>query len=759
MKNIATDSNLEDIWSVCINEVMIGVQMEKKAQTKKSVSMMNKSFKALLNCKRNSIVAGLSISLLIFSSVDALNIGEARSQSYLGQPLSIFVPVTDESEIVDINQLVIGQPNTAQLRELNVNTQTSNLAYQVISNGVEKGILITTSTPFNEPFIDVGVKVDYKGVSKLRKLTALIDLQPLTGSNTEVGTPLVAQTGNSSSELVSNSSSAGSNTSGQDNNANSGLVTYSSELMGPYDWAQAGVIPEKFGPVLEGQSLWRVARRINESMNVSIDQMMWALFRENPQAFSTDNVNSLQSGSILTIPEESFVREVTELGAVRLLSAQSSETNTNAEQQYVVDDESSDPVVSIEESTAVSNTLQVEQAANSSFNETARTESNQNDVTTDTTTNELNDGSSSVVSLSELDIVEELRNEISYLNKQLIAQQERIQTLEQSLAIAQALNNTVDSESSDVTSNLEATVSELNSENPTEETASSLENAPVIVDQPSIINERLEQPVDNSSIIEQPVDNSSIIEQSVVDASSIVEASPVVSEPSSSSQTTEAEPTFAATATSEKSNTSLTSWIFGGLVLLLLGVAFIARNRLIPAVLKLFGNKYEYEEDSSVFGSITEKRITRRDLSELTTPDVASRHVDPDVISTTNNNKDEFEDFEDYSFFVDDEELMDVEELSFPDRIKQLIDSGDYDEAKKTVSFATVANVDEHDINIYMLKIFAAESDRESFDKLFDKVHANIDEYDAESQLVIAELQSEMAIGKVINFGSDQIAS
>ena len=101
---------------------------------------------------------------------------------------------------------------------------------------------------------------------------------------------------------------------------------------------------------------------------------------------------------------------------------------------------------------------------------------------------------------------------------------------------------------------------------------------------------------------------------------------------------------------------------------------------------------------------------------------------------------------------------MDVEELSFSDRIMQLIDSGDYDEAKKTLNFATAANVDDHEINVSMLKIFAAEEDRESFDKLFDRIHANIEEYDAESQLIVAELQSEMAIGKVINFDSDQMA-
>jgi len=102
---------------------------------------------------------------------------------------------------------------------------------------------------------------------------------------------------------------------------------------------------------------------------------------------------------------------------------------------------------------------------------------------------------------------------------------------------------------------------------------------------------------------------------------------------------------------------------------------------------------------------------------------------------------------------------MDVEELSFPDRIKQLIDSGDYDEAKKTVDFAKVADVNEHDINVYLLKIFSAEGDRESFNKLFDKIHANIEHYDAEAQLIVAQLQSEMAIGQVVNFNTDKIAS
>jgi len=100
--------------------------------------------------------------------------------------------------------------------------------------------------------------------------------------------------------------------------------------MGPYDWAKAGAIPEKFGAVLDGQSLWRVARRISPAMNVSNNQMMWALYQANPHAFSSSSIESLRAGTFLTIPAATEVASVSDVQAKRLLAELSNANQSTA---------------------------------------------------------------------------------------------------------------------------------------------------------------------------------------------------------------------------------------------------------------------------------------------------------------------------------------------------------------------------------------------------------------------------------------------
>ena len=727
--------------------------MEIKHTKLQPFASVDNSIKRIFKHKVTSVAAGLSISLLTFSSVEALNIGEAKTQSYIGQPLSIFVPVTDSSSIIDLNQLVVSKPNAAQLNELNVSSQTNELLFKVVTNGVEKGILITSIQPFNEPYIDLGVQINYRGVTRLRKLTALIDLQPLVGESNIVGSPLVSQAGNTGSEfaesVVSNDVVSTNVVSNVVSIVNQGgnSRTYSNEIMGPYDWAQAGAIPAKFGPVLDGQSLWRVARRINESMNVSIDQMMWALYRANPQAFSADDVTSLQAGSVLTIPEESFVREVTELGAVRLLSAQSSApASLELDSETVVETVKTDPVVA----PVSEETIETIPSLNTT------------------------EQSDNTVSLSELNTIDELKNQVSLLTQQLEAQTDRIKELEDRLAISESVNNTLTSSLESVTAQENPSVTETDvviSESQVQlietpeitEASLSSSSAEEVVAEEVVAEEVVAEAVVAEAVVAEAVVAEAVVAEAVVAEAVVAEA--VVAEAVVAEEVV-AEEVVAEEVVSEATSTNTTaqnswltkfksfSWplILGGLAALL-GLLFLGKKLI-------FGNKSIAEEHESLRGDIEQFAQEEFDVEpqQVEQQDAGEVVADESAGSEEFEEFEGFEDFEDYSFFVDDEELMDVEELSFSDRIMQLIDSGDYDEAKKTLNFATAANVDDHEINVSMLKIFAAEEDRESFDKLFDRIHANIEEYDAESQLIVAELQSEMAIGKVINFDSDQMA-
>ena len=58
-----------------------------------------------------------------------------------------------------------------------------------------------------------------------------------------------------------------------------------------------------FGPTKPGSTLADVADQLLPSERITIAQMMWALYRKNPEAFTNKNINSLKPRSLLNVPE------------------------------------------------------------------------------------------------------------------------------------------------------------------------------------------------------------------------------------------------------------------------------------------------------------------------------------------------------------------------------------------------------------------------------------------------------------------------
>ncbi len=58
----------------------------------------------------------------------------------------------------------------------------------------------------------------------------------------------------------------------------------------------------EYGPVASGETLWEIATTTRPNEAITLNQMMLALLRANPQAFYQDNVNTLKRGAILRIP-------------------------------------------------------------------------------------------------------------------------------------------------------------------------------------------------------------------------------------------------------------------------------------------------------------------------------------------------------------------------------------------------------------------------------------------------------------------------
>jgi pilus assembly protein FimV len=76
--------------------------------------------------------------------------------------------------------------------------------------------------------------------------------------------------------------------------------------------------------VKDGDTLYRIAKS-NQRANVSLDQMLVALFRNNPNAFVGDNMNRLKAGAVLNVPSSDQANQVTTADAKEVIRAQSAD--------------------------------------------------------------------------------------------------------------------------------------------------------------------------------------------------------------------------------------------------------------------------------------------------------------------------------------------------------------------------------------------------------------------------------------------------
>ncbi|MDY0022574.1 FimV/HubP family polar landmark protein, partial [Arenimonas caeni] len=77
-----------------------------------------------------------------------------------------------------------------------------------------------------------------------------------------------------------------------------------------------------YGPVADGQTLWTIADANRPDPAVTVNQMMLAIQRANPEAFIDDNINQLKRGAVLRIPAGEEALQIGQAEAAQLVRAQ-----------------------------------------------------------------------------------------------------------------------------------------------------------------------------------------------------------------------------------------------------------------------------------------------------------------------------------------------------------------------------------------------------------------------------------------------------
>jgi pilus assembly protein FimV len=173
-------------------------------------------------------------------------------------------------------------------------------------------IKITSHSPVNEPYLDFLVELNWPSGRLTRGYTVLLD-PPEVASQSLYRQATVAPSTPASAAVKDADAGVGEG-------AAAGTETETGEGDGK---AAANASGEAVGEhvVKPGENLRRIAQA-NLPAGVTIEQMLAALYRNNPEAFSGNNMNRLRAGAVLKIPSAENATSITPAEAKQTFQTQ-----------------------------------------------------------------------------------------------------------------------------------------------------------------------------------------------------------------------------------------------------------------------------------------------------------------------------------------------------------------------------------------------------------------------------------------------------
>lgn len=238
------------------------------------------------------------VSLLIPASGYSLGIGELKLHSALNQKLdaevSLILSADERLSDVKVN---LAPPEKFDEAGVPWTYFLSKVKFEpTLSNG-SNIIKITSVEALKEPFLDVLLEVSWAKGSLFREFTLLLDppevyrqaTMPVMSSAVSTGVDVPTQRDRLRAENSSVSSALG-----------------------------AG----EYGPTASNDTLWEIAERTSRGTGVTVEQMLMALYDNNPKAFYRPNVNALLAGKVLKIPRSETILKLSHKQAVNELNQQ-----------------------------------------------------------------------------------------------------------------------------------------------------------------------------------------------------------------------------------------------------------------------------------------------------------------------------------------------------------------------------------------------------------------------------------------------------
>lgn len=209
--------------------------------------------------------------------------------------------------------------------------------------GNKAAIIVYSTKPIKEPFLDFLVEVDWSGGRMLREYTMLLDPPVLSQRKAErVQAPVATAPVAAEQKPVLNKPAPRVSAAPVERSApeSAPAAGVDNELFPRIDIGGASSPDDNtasFKPALDVSSdgyktkpkdtLWSVSDRLRPE-SISIEQMMLALQNANPAAFENDNINGLKAGYVLRIPDQSALLAFSKSEAFRAAQDQNRAWNS-----------------------------------------------------------------------------------------------------------------------------------------------------------------------------------------------------------------------------------------------------------------------------------------------------------------------------------------------------------------------------------------------------------------------------------------------
>jgi pilus assembly protein FimV len=264
------------------------------------------------------------------STAWSLGLGPLNVQSALGEALRAEIEITSLSvEEAATLQMRVGSAETYRASGLELNPALAGARVEVVRLPDGRSVVrVTSDRAVVEPFIDLVLEANWASGRLVREYTLLLDPPTLRRAEAAPAAPTTPPAiGAAPRPPVPAPARA---TPTPPPAMASAPPPAARPAAPPVAAASPAPAPSSEGAetvrVRPGDTLTGIATR-TQPAGVSLDQMLVALFRANPQAFMGDNMNRLRSGAVLSVPTAEQAAGVAPPQARELIVAQSQDFN------------------------------------------------------------------------------------------------------------------------------------------------------------------------------------------------------------------------------------------------------------------------------------------------------------------------------------------------------------------------------------------------------------------------------------------------